>query len=139
MNNCRASTSVNDGIFFWYFATLIFDSFSSKVCLRFHPWCFFCQKRSFLVEHIYWKGHCKGHNILKIWGTLFGLKYRSAMQENLAQNFLRSWSFWKQHRKGTAKATPKIEKHLYYTFTKNTWSACNPKQVAVFCKHVLIL
>ena len=34
------------------------------------------------------------------------------MQQKLFQNFFitRSWSFWKQHRKVTAKATPKIEK-----------------------------
>ena len=50
---CRAPTSPNDGIFFWYFATLNFDSFSFKLCLRFHRWCFFRQKRSFLVEQIY--------------------------------------------------------------------------------------
>ena len=37
---------------FKYFATLIFDSFSTKVCLGFHR-CFFRQKMTFLVEHIY--------------------------------------------------------------------------------------
>ena len=37
------------------------------------------------------------------------------MQQNLVQNFFttRSWSFWKQHRKGTVKGTPKIEKYVY--------------------------
>ena len=34
------------------------------------------------------------------------------MQQKLFQNFFitRSWSFWKERRKGTAKATPKTEK-----------------------------
>ena len=63
------------------------------------------------------------------------------MQQKLAQNVFtkRKWSFWKYHRKGTAIATLKIEKHLYYLFTKNICSACNPIQMVDFCKHVLIL
>ena len=63
------------------------------------------------------------------------------MQQILVQNLFttRSWSFWKQHRKGTAKSTPKVEKYVYYIFTENICSACNPMQVVVFCKHVLIL
>ena len=63
------------------------------------------------------------------------------MQQKLVQIFFtaRSWSFWKTPRKGTAKVTPKIEKHVYYVFTENICSACNPVQVVVFCKHVLIL
>ena len=61
------------------------------------------------------------------------------MHQKLVQNFFttRSWSFWKNHRKGTAKVTPKIEKYAYYIFTENICSACNPMQVVVFCKHVL--
>ena len=41
------------------------------------------------------------------------------MQQKLVQNFFttRSWSFWKQHREGTAKAMPKIEKYVHYIFT----------------------
>ena len=59
------------------------------------------------------------------------------MEQKLVQNFFtaRSWSF----RKRTAKATPKIEKYVYNTFTENIYFACNPMQVVVFCKHVLIL
>ena len=56
------------------------------------------------------------------------------MQQKLVQIF-----FWKQHRKGTAKATPKIEKICMYIFTDNICSACNPVQVVVFSKNVLIL
>ena len=41
--------------------------------------------------------------------------------------------------KGTVKATPKIEKYVYYIFTENNCSARNPMQVVVFWKHVLIL
>ena len=38
--------------------------------------------------------------------------------------------------KETAKVTPKIEKYVYYTFTDNICSACNPMQVVVFCHFV---
>ena len=40
------------------------------------------------------------------------------MQEKLVQNFLQ---------------------YLYYKFTENICSACNPAQVVVFCKDALIL
>ena len=63
------------------------------------------------------------------------------MQQKLVQNVFttRSWSFWEKHGKGAAKTTPKIEKYVYYVFTENICSACNPMQMVVFCKHVLIL
>ena len=63
------------------------------------------------------------------------------MQQKLVQNFFttRSWSFWKKHRKGTAKATPKIEKYVFYVFTENFFSARNAIKVVFFCKHVLTL
>ena len=41
------------------------------------------------------------------------------MQQKLFQNIFLStnWSFWKQHRKGTAKTMPKIKKKkTYFTF-----------------------
>ena len=43
------------------------------------------------------------------------------------------------HRKGTAKATAKITKIVHKMLKENIYSACNPLQVVVFCKHVLIL
>ena len=45
--SCRAPTSANDGISLQYFVTLIFDSFSSKLGLRFHRWFFFVRKGAF--------------------------------------------------------------------------------------------
>ena len=42
-------------------------------------------------------------------------------------------------RPGIVKATPEIEKYVYYIFTENIYSAHNPMLVVVFCKHVLIL
>ena len=62
------------------------------------------------------------------------------MQQKLAQNFFRtrSWRFLKEQRKRTAKATPKIEEYVYYIFTENICSACNPMQVVFFYKNVLI-
>ena len=51
---------------------------STKVCLRFHRWCFFRQKRAF--ELIYWKPRRTKtlisrvwNKILKIWDILFEL------------------------------------------------------------------
>ena len=41
--------------------------------------------------------------------------------------------------KETVKATPKIEKYVYYIFNENICSACDPIQVVVFWKHLLIL
>ena len=37
------------------------------------------------------------------------------------------------------KPRPKLKKYVYYIFTENICSACNPKQVLVFSKNVLIL
>ena len=79
---CRAPTSVNDGICFWYFATLKFESFSTKVCLRFHRWWFISAgteffswtyllkktpRRTKLLTSPVW------NKILKLWDTLFDL------------------------------------------------------------------
>ena len=63
------------------------------------------------------------------------------MQQKLAQNFFttRSWSFWKKHRKGTAKATPKIEKDVCYIFTENFSLPAKQLKWYFFCKHVLTL
>ena len=49
----RAPTSANDEIFTWYFATLNFDSFSTKMCLIFQRWCFLRYRKSFLPERVY--------------------------------------------------------------------------------------
>ena len=48
-----------------------------------------------------------GNKILNIWDTLFNLVQMLIFQNRFTT---RSWSFWKYHRKRTAKATPKIEK-----------------------------
>ena len=58
------------------------------------------------------------------------------MQQKLVQFFLQQEA---GHRKGTAKTKPKIENYVYYIFTKNICSACNPMQVVVFSKDALIL
>ena len=52
------------------------------------------------------------------------------MRQKLVQNLFttRSWSFWKQHKKETAKATPTIEKCVCYIFTESICSAFNPMQ-----------
>ena len=88
------------------FTTLIFDSFPTKVCLRFHRWCFFSSEKvlfrwtnllkkiprrtKILISPIWYK-------ILKDWDTFWAHKYRSAMQQKVCSNVFttRSWSFWK--------------------------------------------
>ena len=37
------------------------------------------------------------------------------------------------------KPRPKLKKCIYYIFTENICSACNPMQVVVLCKNVLNL
>ena len=56
------------------------------------------------------------------------------MQQKLVQHVFttRSWSFWKYHKEGTTKVTPKIKKYVYYIFTENICCACNPMQVVFF-------
>ena len=36
------------------------------------------------------------------------------------------------------KPLPKLKKHVYYIFTENIRSTCNPMKVVAFCKYVLI-
>ena len=63
------------------------------------------------------------------------------MQQKLGQILFtpRSWSFWKQHRKGTTRSMPKIKIYIYYIFTENICPTRNATQVVVFCQNVLIL
>ena len=77
---CRAPTSANDGIFLYYFATLISERFSTKLCLRFHRWCFFSsEKELFSWTYLLKKTPRRTkilispvwNKILKIWDTLF--------------------------------------------------------------------
>ena len=62
------------------------------------------------------------------------------MQQKLVQNFLQqeAGAFGNNIGKEPQKPRPKL-KYIYYIFTENICSACNPMQVVVFCKHVLIL
>ena len=56
------------------------------------------------------------------------------MQQKLGQIFFtaRSWSFRKQHRKGTTRSMPKIKIYVYYIFTENICPTRNATQVVVF-------
>ena len=48
-------------------------------------------------------------------------------------------AFGNNIEKEPQKPHPKLKKCVYYIFTENNCSACNPMQVVVFCKNVLIL
>ena len=106
MNNFAGYQNfANSGILLEYFATLIFNSFSTKLCLRFHHWFFPSEKDLFswihqlketprrtriLISPVW----CK---ILEICDTLFELVQVAKMQQKLFRNFFtrRSWSPWK--------------------------------------------
>ena len=81
--------------------------------------------------------------ILKMWDKIFELIQIEVQFTKNYFNFFfitRRWRFWKQHRKGSIKVTPKTEKNiLNISMTDHTCSACKPMQVAVFCKHILVL
>ena len=59
------------------------------------------------------------------------------MQQKLVRNFLQQEAG--AFESNTGKEPQKYEKYVCYIFTENICSACNPVQVVVFCKHVLIL
>ena len=47
-------------------------------------------------------------------------------------------AFGNNLEKEPQKPNPKLKKYVYYIFTDNNCSACNPIQVVVFRKNVLI-
>ena len=61
--------------------------------------------------------------------------------KNYFKNFLpqEAGAFEKNIEKGPQMPHPKLKKYVYYIFTDNICSTCNPMQVVVFCKNVLIL
>ena len=63
------------------------------------------------------------------------------MQQKLFQIILphEAGAFENNIEKEPQKPCPKLKKCVYYIFTENICSACNPMQVVVFCKNVLIL
>ena len=69
------------------------------------------------------------------------LTNRGIMQQNLFQNFLpqEAAAFGNKVEKEPQKPRPKLKKYVYYTFTKNISSACNPRPVVIFCINILIL
>ena len=65
------------------------------------------------------------------------------MQQKLFQFFFlpqEAGAFGKNIENEPPKPRPKLKKkYVYYMFTENICSACNPVQMVVFCKNVLIL
>ena len=63
------------------------------------------------------------------------------MQEKSFQIFLsqEAGAFVNNIEKEPQKLHPKLKKCLYYIFTNNIYSVCNPMQAVVFRKNVLIL
>ena len=101
------------------FATLNFDSFSTRVCLIFNRWLFSSKMELFGwtdLKKTPWRTkiliYPVWNKILKIWDTLFELiQIELQCSKNYFNFFItKSWNFCKQHRKGAAKVLPKIEK-----------------------------
>ena len=63
------------------------------------------------------------------------------MHQKLFQFFLpqEAGNFGNSIKKEPQNSLSKLKKYVYYTFKKNYCSACNPVQVIVFYKNVLIL
>ena len=63
------------------------------------------------------------------------------MQLKLFQFFLRqeAGAFGNDTEKKLQTPHPKLKKIIYYIFTENICSACNPMHAVVFSKNVLIL
>ena len=64
------------------------------------------------------------------------------MQQKLFQFFFlpqEAGTFRNNTEKEPQKPRPKLKKYVCYIFTDNICSACNPMQLVVFCKNVLIL
>ena len=78
----------------------------------------------------------------KIWDTLFDLiQIEVQCCKNYFKNFLpqEDEAFGNNIEKKPQKPCPKLKKGVYNIFTENICSACNPMQVVVFRKNVLIL
>ena len=62
------------------------------------------------------------------------------MEIQYCKNYFKSFlpqeagAFGNNMGKEPQKLRPKLEKYVYYIFTKNICSACNPMQVTVFAK-----
>ena len=63
------------------------------------------------------------------------------MHQKLFKHFLpqKARNFRNKVEKEPQKPHPKLKKYLCYVLTDNICSACNPMQVVLLCKNVLIL
>ena len=99
----RAPTSVNDKIFLYYFATLNFDSFYTKICLTVHRWCLKKTPWKFRFEITFWKSETHFSHI------------QVQDSKNYFKIFLQdAGASGKKHLKGITKAMPKVENIYIY-------------------------
>ena len=104
---CGAPTSVNDKIFLYYFATLNFDSFYTKICLTVHRWCLKKTPWKFRFEITFWKSETHFSHI------------QVQDSKNYFKIFLQdAGASGKKHLKGITKAMPKVENiYIYIKWT----------------------
>ena len=84
------------------------------------------------------------NKILNLWETLFELiQIEVQCSKNYLKIFLpqEAGAFRNNLEKKPLNSGPKLKKvlQIYYIFTDNICSVCNPMQVVIFCKNVLIL
>ena len=77
------------------------------------------------------------NKIFKIWDIAFELiQIEVQCSKNYQSIFLpqEAGAFGNNIEEEPQKLGPKLKKYVYYIFTENIFSTCNPMQVVVFCK-----
>ena len=120
-------------------------SYSTKVRLRFHGWCFFLQKKELFSWTYLLKKTTRRTKILKLQSeikfqkseTQFLSSYKQVQCSKNYFNFFyhKKVELLEKLRRGTKKPRPKLKKYVYYIFTENICCPCNSLQVLVFSKN----
>ena len=79
------------------------------------------------------------NKVLKIWDIAFEL---IQIEVQCSKNYFKIFSpqeagaFGNNIEKEPQKLGPKLKKYVYYIFSENIFSTCNPMQVVFFCKYL---
>ena len=93
----------HDEIFLYYLATLNFDSFYTKICLRVHRWCLKKTPWKFQFKITFWKSETHFSYIEVQYSKNY---FKIFLQDPEASG--------KKHLKGITTATPKVENIYIY-------------------------
>ena len=124
---------------------------STKVCLKFNHRSFFQWKRNFFGWTYLLKKKPRRakilispvwNKILNIWDTLFEfIQTEVQCSKNYFKKFLpqEAGAFGNNVEKEPQKPCPKLKRYVYYIFTENICSACNPMQVVIFLQKCILI